>query len=370
LPLALHLSLGQNGRLIDTVTWGGPRMEPIFTYPTAQPGKLIGQGAGYKEWNRTGSLDIITLAGVGMAQMPNGAGGYTAGLGEVPVAEGQIDVSALPDGTYVLKAIPGNGNHVLRGDLNMLAATNRPAFAVAVNETTGGTISFTLGSVPPCTGVKARKIFYNQSAWDGNNAAINTSDFNAIAPDKSPLLPGGGAATFANYISYDKRINGIIVDACSFNRLPVLDQDLFFVMGNNLDDPFTWTDIPAAPNAMQLFPGQGVDGSDRLVMTWANGAIPNTRWLLVALFAGDGSLGLPADDFFIFGVAVGEGDGNFIVTPSDEIGARLNPHTPLNPAPIDDVWDFNRDKLVSPADQIISRTNRTTPLNQLKQISW
>jgi len=137
------------GRLIDKVTWGGPRMEPIFTYPSAAvaPGKLVGMGAGYMEWNRTGSNDVLTLPGVGMAPIPNGAGGYTAGLGEVPVFEGQIDMSALLPGTYVLKVIPSNGNTVLRGDLNLLAAVNRPAFAVPVNETIGDDIMFTIGSV-------------------------------------------------------------------------------------------------------------------------------------------------------------------------------------------------------------------------------
>lgn len=357
------------GRLIDTLTNGGPRMEPIFTYPTAQPGTLIGQGAGFKEWKRTGSSDVFTLAGVGMTLLPSGQ----AGLGVIPVAEGQIDMSNLPLGTYVLKVIPGNGNNVLRGDLAMTAATDRPAFAVAANETLGDSLVFELTDIPECNGVMARHLFYDNSYWDGNNPGFNDAnpaqDYAAIAPDKTPLLPGGGSATFQNYTSFSKGITGIMVDACNFSRAPVWGMDLYCVMGNDLNDPFTWTDEAPAPS-INVRPGEGAYGSDRLILTWPEGAIPNTRWLLVALFSADPTLGLPADDYFIFGLAKGEGSGDFTTTPTDEIGARTNPHTPLNRAPIDDVWDFNRDSLVSPTDQVIARTNPTTPLNRLKAISW
>ena len=38
--------------------------------------------------------------------------------------------------------------------------------------------------------VVGRHVFYNRSAWDGNNAAANAADDNAIASDKVALLPG------------------------------------------------------------------------------------------------------------------------------------------------------------------------------------
>ena len=59
--------------------------------------------------------------------------------------------------------------------------------------------------------VQSRLIFYNNSSFDGGNAAANAPDDNAIATDKSALSPGQ-KATFANYTSYPKGINGIIVD--------------------------------------------------------------------------------------------------------------------------------------------------------------
>ena len=69
---------------------------------------------------------------------------------------------------------------------------------------------FTVTTTPGGT-VIGRHIFYNQSYFDGNNPAANTADDNAIATDKQALLPGE-TATFANYTSYSRGINGIMVD--------------------------------------------------------------------------------------------------------------------------------------------------------------
>ena len=369
---AVSYAANGNGRLIDTLLNGGPRLEPIFTYPTAQPGKLIGQGAGYKEWNRTGNTSVFTLAGVGMVQIPNGAGGHVDGLGEVPIAEGQIDMSNLTDGTYILQVVAGNGNNVLRGDLNMLQATNRPAFAVAVNETAGDTITFTVGTIPVCNGVVGRYVYYNNSYFDGNTPAITANDANAIACAKVPLVPGGGTASFANVISYDKGINGIIIDACKFNRLPVLDQDIFFLYGNDTGDPYSWNNLPLAANEvqMQLIPGATGNDPDRLVIALPDNRLPNSNWLLVAISAADPGLGLPADDSFMFGVAKGESDGSGIVNATDELLARNNPRGSFNRADVCNLQDYNRDSIVNATDQLISRNNFTTSFNRLKYRSW
>lgn len=351
------------GRLIDPVGLGGPRLEPIFTYPNAPAGTgtWIGMGAGFKEWNRTGGLSDLTMPGVGMLDYPNiPTGGRRTGSGYVPVAEGQIDVSLLPNGIYKLRVTPGNGNNVLRGDMDMYASLNRAAFAVAANQTSGDTITFELGEVIE-PGIKGRYVFYNNSAWDA------ASDDDAIAPDKQALLPGN-SSTFANYISYSKGLNGIMVDAVSFNRTPVWGQDIVAIYGNTTD-PFSWMGDPGAPT-MTLRPGEGVDGSDRLVLTWPDNAIPNTNWLLIGLFVGDGSLGIPQDDMFIFGLAIGEGTGDYIVNATDEIAARSNPRSVFNPAPIGFAYDYNRDRLVNASDEIVVRTNNTTVFSRLVNISW
>ena len=78
--------------------------------------------------------------------------------------------------------------------------------------------------------VVARQLFYNDSAWDGNNAAANADDDDAIATDKVALLPGM-TATFANYTSYSRGINGLMIDVQDLRghshreRFPVPDGE-------------------------------------------------------------------------------------------------------------------------------------------------
>jgi len=70
-------------------------------------------------------------------------------------------------------------------------------------------------------------------------------------------------------------------------------------------------------------------------------------------------------------VAIGESGDNpsdFRVNATDEIGARNNPHGTINPAPLDDAYDYNRDKRVNATDQIISRNNATGTLTKLKTL--
>ena len=128
--------------------YAGPFME-VCMWPTVQPGKLLGTGAGYAQWCRgsTCGLGSITTKGVGLA----------GGLGVVPVIEGQLDISTLPEGTYVLKLVPGTGTNVLRGDVDLTTApaAGNPqvqAFAVAANQALGDAITFelTTGTVDPC----------------------------------------------------------------------------------------------------------------------------------------------------------------------------------------------------------------------------
>ena len=155
-------------RVVDTRLNGGARMggpcsqnlggapcparDPI-TYPTydAENAKLIGMGAGYKEWIRTGGDTVKTEPGVGMTTLPNAL----PGLGQGPVAEGQIDTSNMALGTYILKVTPGNGNNVLWSKLpahDPSASQDHAAFAVAVNDPgVADTITFIL--CENCVGV-------------------------------------------------------------------------------------------------------------------------------------------------------------------------------------------------------------------------
>lgn len=104
-------------------------------------------------------------------------------------------------------------------------------------------------------------------------------------------------------------------------------------------------------------------------MLWADGAIKK-QWLEVKVLANTYT-GLNQEDVFYFGNAVGE-TGNSPtdakVNAFDMLGARDNPRTFLNPAPIDFAYDFSRDKRVNATDMLIARDNPTTFLNALKLI--
>lgn len=142
------------GRLIDqildtTPPHGGPNLG-LSTPPTLMQseGKLLGQGAGYTEWVRSGGNATRTTAGIGLVTLPDTA--QTAGLGVVPVCEGQIDTTNMAPGVYKLKVVPGAGINVLRGDIPFFLFNNAEAFAVAANQVFGSVITFTLTTEPDC----------------------------------------------------------------------------------------------------------------------------------------------------------------------------------------------------------------------------
>src|SRR5207248_6531927 len=85
--------------------------------------------------------------------------------------------------------------------------------------------------------VVGRRVFYNHSAFDSNDPAITSADDGAIATNKQALLPGQ-TATFANYTSYSRGINGVMVDIADLpagNSLTA--ADFSFAAGNDDD---TW----------------------------------------------------------------------------------------------------------------------------------
>ena len=144
--------------------------------------------------------------------------------------------------------------------------------------------------------------------------------------------------------------------------------DFYFRVGND-DTPGSWPPAPA-PTSITTRGGQGLNGSDRITIIWADGAIKNT-WLGVIVLP-TANTALAAADIFCFGNAPGE-TGNSasdaMVTVADELGARANPHTFITRAPIDDRYDFNRDSLVDAMDEIMCRLNGTNFLTALKLIT-
>ena len=249
--------------------------------------------------------------------------------------------SAQMDGDYVLKvtSVSGSGDYILDlGDLDTALILDH-------------------------------HVFYNNSDWDGNDPAAGPGDDAAIATDKFALLPGGTAA-FANYTSYSRGINGIMIDIVALaNPGGLTDTDFVFKVGND-DDPGSWIAAPAPANdiAADVRLGAGTGGSDRVTIIWADNAIEK-QWLQVTVLA-TANTGLGSDDVFYLGNAVGDsGDSptDAIVNATDEIMARNNPAV-FSPATIENAYDFNRDRTVTATDQIIARNN-TAVFQSLKFIT-
>ena len=229
-----------------------------------------------------------------------------------------------------------------------------------------------------------RRVFYNRSTWDwdaGGDSNHNSrydpgedggNDDAAIASDKVALLPGSKAA-FVNYTSFSRGINGIMIDIAGLPSLPgtLSAGDFIFKVGNS-NDPSTWANAPT-PQTITIRPGAGVDGSDRVVLTWADNAIAK-KWLQVTVKsdANSGHAGLAGDDVFYFGNAIGECGNSLadaLVNATDQLGPRDNPHGPANLAPIDDRYDYNRDRLVDALDMAVAKANQTSPLTALRLIA-
>ena len=223
----------------------------------------------------------------------------------------------------------------------------------------------TPGTFAQQTAVVDRLVFYNNSKFD--NAAKGWTDDLAVATDKTALLLGQ-TATFANYTSYSRGINGIMIDVMALPDGAVIDASDFAFRVGNSDDVGTWTTAPA-PLSVAVRLGAGEGGSDRIVVTWSDGAI-RKQWLEVTVLAA--GLGLADNDVFYWGNAIGEtGDNaaNALVDMSDALAARTNSHGPLNPATVVDVYDFNHDGLVNATDVLIAQQNMTSVLNGLRLIT-
>lgn len=227
--------------------------------------------------------------------------------------------------------------------------------------------------------VVGRRVFYNNSNWDGNNPAANAGDPGddaAIPSDKAALLPGG-TATLANYTSFSKGLNGIMVDIQNPTAPALLETaDFAFKTGND-NTPAAWL---AAPSPLPIGPANlrqigGENGPYRVTLIWndnnldaiadANEAVAK-QWLEVSVKA-TAHTGLSADDLFYFGNAVGD-TGNsatdaLVTFLEDELGARANFTSPFTQAGADNRYDFDRDKDVDLFDQLLVRANLNGPFD-------
>ncbi|HUT09375.1 MAG TPA: dockerin type I domain-containing protein [Thermoguttaceae bacterium] len=194
----------------------------------------------------------------------------------------------------------------------------------------------------------------------------------ALAPDKVALLPGYGVATSENYTNYSRGINALAIDVQDLADPDGLDaasvgQYLAFRVGNDAE-PGNWTAAPAIAEAA-VWPGRGVAGSDRVLIAWEDNAVEN-QWLEVTVQA-NARTGLSEPCVFYFGNAVaetGNSPSDARVTAADLLLARNNLRGVLNPAGIDDPYDFNRDGRVNATDVLLARNNQSNFSSALKLI--
>ncbi|NQU25189.1 MAG: lamin tail domain-containing protein, partial [Candidatus Nealsonbacteria bacterium] len=308
------------------------------------------------------------LAEYGLATAPLMLGGYSGQLSnggervqlqrpdEAPEGEPGFFPGLLEDEAIYDDALPWPGTADGLGD-----SLHRTAAATWGNDVTNwtaaapspGTVS--LSTTPHVAG---RHIFYNGSTFRA--AAANAADDDAIATDKTALLPGD-VADFSNYTSYVRGINGIMVDFADLpDGVTLGASDFEFRVGND-DTPVDWPVAPL-PNEVTFHAGAGAGQSDRVTIVWPDGVIRN-EWLEVTV--------LPAADVFYFGNAVAESGNSAAgaqVTTVDLLLARNNPRDGLTPAGVEFPYDYDRDGAVNATDVLLARNNQTNFLNAVNLI--
>jgi hypothetical protein len=255
-----------------------------------------------------------------------------------------------------------SGSHTYAGPGTFTATTR-----VTHRTSLPSTATSTANVVDPS--VASRWVFYNNSFFDGNDAGANAADDAAVATDKQALLPGQ-KAVFANYTSYSRGINGLMIDIAGLPAgtatLSVAAGDLAFAVGNDAS-PAGWT-APPDPSSVTIRRGGGAGGSDRVTLVWPDGVIAG-EWIRVTVnpTANTGLVSTP--DVFYFGNATAEAgnsasDAN--VTSADELQARANQAFGV---PVTNRWDYNRDGRVGTADQLLARTHTTIGTAALQLIT-
>ncbi|MCI0541241.1 MAG: LamG domain-containing protein [Verrucomicrobiales bacterium] len=347
---------------------------PVVQYPNAIPvgnlafyiGGIQGPPSDYAGWvNGGGAVPLsqwshiaLTFDGTMAKTYINGveARSVTGLSGQVTVTSGSLKI-----GSRRSDLLAANPNERFNGLIDEVSLYNRALTAAEIDSI------YSADSAGKCAStVEGRFVFYNNSKFDGNNAAASDLDDDAIPSNKAVLLPVG-TATFSNYSSYSRGINGLMVDVAYVGSETLSNDDFIFRVGND-NIPSGWTAAPA-PNSITVRMGAGLSGSDRITLIWTDDAIKK-QWLQVTVKS-TSNTALLKDDVFYFGNAVGDAGNNAAdakVNATDEILARNNPRS-NGQAPITFAYDYNRDSKVNATDEIIARNNSTSSVTALKLIS-
>ncbi len=197
-----------------------------------------------------------------------------------------------------------------------------------------------------------RQVFYNRSTSTtfGNGTE---NPINSIDPTKQALLPGQ-TTTAANYTNYSRGLNGLVVDIANASNLAAISAASFqFAIWSSFPDsnPNFVSFNPAV--TVSIFPGGGLNRSDRVKLEFPNNAIQNA-WLRVTMLA-DGNTDLPSHDVFYFGNA------RFDVSPTSPFPAQqvainafdvnaVRARQGQNPNVISNIYDVDRNGVVNAFD--------------------
>ena len=211
--------------------------------------------------------------------------------------------------------------------------------------------SYVVGGTPGVVEANASTVVGRHVAYGGATAAYGPD---AIATDINVLLPGE-ESTAAHYTNYTRGLNRLIVDIDSIPGIPTA-ADVSLAAGAGFGTAVT-------PTAVDVVPGGGAGGSDRLRITIADGDAANT-WLRVTLAASPAT-GLTEPDVFYVGNQIGEvsgveSGGNVRTNSFDTLLTRFNQSPGVNSAAVDNRYDINRDGRVNSFDTLLTRFNQLT----------
>jgi uncharacterized delta-60 repeat protein len=227
------------------------------------------------------------------------ASGMTFGR-ELSTEPTYVDIPA--NQTFTTVTVTPNDDTAVEGDEIAVFSIAPYAFYDAGAPWTT-TIVIVDNEAAPVPQVVGRHLFYDGSAFDAGGEMGADPDDAAIATDKRALLPGESASA-ANATGYARGINGLMVD---ISNLPgdgggVTAAAFEFRAGAGAD-PAGFEPVPP-PQSLTVRANAGVNGSDRVVVTWPAGTLRN-RWLRARVLA-TAATGLAAPDVFYFGSLVGD----------------------------------------------------------------
>ena len=277
--------------------------------------------------------------------------GFTGTLNawSLTIAHGEHRTTSGADGTYQFLGVPPSRYIVRQLPRAGWGRGAAPAagFHDLVVGTGGDFRAKDFANVRLPTAVAGRWVFYDRDDADGS-----------IATDKQALLPGQ-AASFSNVTPDDRGITGVMLDVALLPPASALTPADFELHAGNGS---TWRALPSAPG-VQVRPGAGASGADRVTLTLPDGTVRNT-WLRVT-FKANANTGLAAPDVLYFGNLVADtGNDRGALTVNATDLARTRAHVGNLSAAALSTYDFNRDGAITAADVLLARINqrRSLPL--------